>query len=253
MTLYDRFSDRARKVMQLANQEAQRFNHEYLSPGHILLGMVKGDDGVAARIFKALKVDPRKIRLEVEKLLVPDLPAATIGRLPLTPTAKLVVQNAAAISRQEDAGADYVGTEHLLLALLSDTDHLAYRVLTSLDVTYPAVFKVLQDDDFPCPAPKPKAESQERFPYVPYVPSEVLEPVFANIIGQLYYQANATGDPQQKEQAYQALWMVMKGMDRIAMACNATHATLSISNHLTHTARLISNELGLDPMKEWGW
>src|SRR5262245_37577709 len=66
--MYERFTDRARKVMQLANQEAQRFNHEYIGTEHILLGLVKEGSGVAANVLKNLDVDLRKIRLEVEKI-----------------------------------------------------------------------------------------------------------------------------------------------------------------------------------------
>jgi len=67
--MYERFTDRARKVMQLANQEAQRFNHEYIGTEHMLLGLVKEGTGVAANVLKNLDVDLRKIRLEVEKLV----------------------------------------------------------------------------------------------------------------------------------------------------------------------------------------
>lgn len=66
--MYERFTDRARKVMQLANQEAQRFNHEYIGTEHILLGLVKEGSGVAANVLKNLDVDLRKIRIEVEKI-----------------------------------------------------------------------------------------------------------------------------------------------------------------------------------------
>jgi len=67
--MYERFTDRARKVMQLANQEAQRFNHEYVGTEHVLLGLVKEGSGVAANVLKNLDVDLRKIRLEVEKIV----------------------------------------------------------------------------------------------------------------------------------------------------------------------------------------
>ena len=67
--MYERFTDRARKVMQLANQEAQRFNHEYIGSEHILLGLVKEGSGVAANVLKNLDIDLRKIRLEVEKIV----------------------------------------------------------------------------------------------------------------------------------------------------------------------------------------
>ena len=67
--MYECFTDRARKVMQLANQEAQRFNHEYIGTEHILLGLVKEGSGVAANVLKNLDIDLRKIRLEVEKIV----------------------------------------------------------------------------------------------------------------------------------------------------------------------------------------
>ena len=67
--MFERFTDRARKVMALANQEAQRFNHEYIGTEHILLGLVKEGSGVGANVLKRIDVDLRKVRLEVEKLV----------------------------------------------------------------------------------------------------------------------------------------------------------------------------------------
>src|SRR4029450_12627789 len=69
--MYERFTDRARKVMQLASVEAQKFNHEYIGTEHILLGLVKESSGVAANVLKNLDVDLRKIRLEIEKIVQP--------------------------------------------------------------------------------------------------------------------------------------------------------------------------------------
>src|SRR5216110_2953628 len=88
--MYERFTDRARKVMQLANQEAQRFNHEYIGTEHILLGLVKEGSGVAANVLKNLDIDLRKIRMEVEKIVQPGAGGdqVVMGRLPHTPRAK---------------------------------------------------------------------------------------------------------------------------------------------------------------------
>src|SRR5499427_754326 len=85
--MYERFTDRARKVMQLANQEAQRFNHEYIGTEHILLGLVKEGSGVAANVLKNLDIDLRKIRLEVEKIVQAGPDMVTMGKLPQTPPA----------------------------------------------------------------------------------------------------------------------------------------------------------------------
>src|SRR6266568_2253547 len=82
--MYERFTDRARKVMQLANQEAQRFNHEYIGTEHILLGLVKEGSGVAANVLKNLDIDLRKIRLEVEKIVQSGPDMATVGKRPQT-------------------------------------------------------------------------------------------------------------------------------------------------------------------------
>src|SRR6187397_1869750 len=90
--MYERFTDRARKVMQLANQEAHRFNHEYIGTEHVLLGLIKEGSGVAANVLKNLDVDLRKLSLDVEKL-VPSGPAmVTMGNLPPTPRAQKVLE-----------------------------------------------------------------------------------------------------------------------------------------------------------------
>ncbi|MFI4873554.1 MAG: Clp protease N-terminal domain-containing protein, partial [Phycisphaerales bacterium JB061] len=92
--MFERFTDRARKVMALANQEAQRFNHEYIGTEHILLGLVKEGSGVGANVLKALSVDLRKVRLEVEKLVKQGPEMVTMGKLPQTPRAKKVIEYA---------------------------------------------------------------------------------------------------------------------------------------------------------------
>src|SRR5207247_2714486 len=97
--MYERFTDRARKVMQLANQEAQRLNHEYIGTEHVLLGLVKEGSGVAANVLKNLDIDLRKIRLEVEKLVLFSSEVGTPGKLPQTPRAKKVIEYAIEESR----------------------------------------------------------------------------------------------------------------------------------------------------------
>ncbi len=79
--MYERFTDRARKVMQLANQEAQRFNHEYVGTEHVLLGLIKEGSGVAANVLRNLDVDLRKIRNEVEKIVQAGPEMVTMGKL----------------------------------------------------------------------------------------------------------------------------------------------------------------------------
>src|SRR5512141_639843 len=94
--MYERFTDRARKVMQLANQEAQRFNHEYIGTEHMLLGLIKEGSGVAANVLKNLDIDLRKVRLEVERIVQtgPGGDQTHLGNLPQTPRAKKVIEYA---------------------------------------------------------------------------------------------------------------------------------------------------------------
>jgi ATP-dependent Clp protease ATP-binding subunit ClpC len=130
--MFERFTDRARKVMALANQEAQRFNHEYIGTEHILLGLVKEGSGVGANVLKNLDVDLRKVRLEVEKLVKSGPETVTMGRLPQTPRTKKVIEYA--IEEARNLNHNYVGTEHLLLGLLREQDGVAAQVLMNLNL-----------------------------------------------------------------------------------------------------------------------
>src|SRR5580700_10617039 len=97
--MYERFTDRARKVMQLANQEAERFNHEYIGTEHILLGLVAEGSGGAARVLKSLHVGLGNIRKEVGKILLSGSETVRTGKLPQTPRAKRVIEYAIEESR----------------------------------------------------------------------------------------------------------------------------------------------------------
>ncbi len=116
--------------MALANQEAQRFNHEYIGTEHILLGLVKEGSGVGANVLKNLDVDLRKVRLEVEKLVRAGPEMVTMGKLPQTPRAKKVIEYA--IEEARNLNHNYVGTEHILLGLLREHDGVAAQVLMNL-------------------------------------------------------------------------------------------------------------------------
>ena len=128
--MFERFTDRARKVMALANQEAQRFNHEYIGTEHILLGLVKEGSGVGANVLKNLDVDIKKLRLEIEKLVKSGPDMVTMGKLPQTPRAKKVIEYA--IEEARALNHNYVGTEHILLGLLRETEGVAAQVLMNL-------------------------------------------------------------------------------------------------------------------------
>ncbi len=128
--MFERFTDRARKVMALANQEAQRFNHEFIGTEHILLGLVKEGSGVGATVLKNLDVDIKKLRIEVEKTVKSGPDMVTMGKLPQTPKAKKVIEFA--IEEARALNHNYVGTEHILLGLLREADGIAAQVLMNL-------------------------------------------------------------------------------------------------------------------------
>jgi ATP-dependent Clp protease ATP-binding subunit ClpC len=130
--MFDRFTDRAKKVMSLARQEAQRFNHEYIGTEHILLGLVQEGSGVAANVLRQMNVDLEKIRSEVEKIVKRSTNASASGNLPFTPRAKKVLE----LSMEEATGLghNYIGTEHLLLGLIKENEGIAAQVLLNLNV-----------------------------------------------------------------------------------------------------------------------
>jgi ATP-dependent Clp protease ATP-binding subunit ClpC len=135
--MYERFTDRARKVMVLANQEALRFRHEYIGTEHILLGLICEGSGVAANALKNLDIDLRKVRLEVEKIVLPGPDVVAQKQLSQTPRAKRVLDFAAEESRK--LNHEYIGTEHLLLGLLREEEVVAAQVLMNLGLRLSSV------------------------------------------------------------------------------------------------------------------
>ena len=130
--MFDRFTDRARKVMGLARQEAQRFNHDYIGTEHILLGLVQEGTGVAASVLKNLEVDLKRIRGEVERLVSSGNTLVQPGQLPFTPRAKKVLE--LSLEEASALGHTYIGTEHLLLGLIKENEGIAAQVLHNLKV-----------------------------------------------------------------------------------------------------------------------
>jgi len=125
--MYEHFTDRARKVMQLAKQEAQNFRHEYVGTEHILLGLIKENSGVAAHVLKNLGISLLKAEELVRKIVQPGPDEVMLGKIPHTPRAKKVIDYA--IEEARNINHNYVGTEHLLLGLLRETEGIAAQVL----------------------------------------------------------------------------------------------------------------------------
>ena len=129
--MFDKFTDRARKVMGWARQEAIRCGHDYIGTEHILLGILREGNSVAATVLKNLGIELKKIRFEVEKLTESTGGATTVSQqLPYTPRAKKVLEMA--LEEAKNLSHNYIGTEHLLLGLLRENDGIAAQVLLNL-------------------------------------------------------------------------------------------------------------------------
>ena len=131
--MYERFTDRARKTMQFANREAQRYKHDFIGTEHVLLGLIEVGSGVAANVLKNLDIDPHTIRVEVKKLIQSGPEIVTMGKLPQTPRAKKVIEYS--MEEARNLNHNYVGSEHILLGLLREQEGIAAQVLTQLGVT----------------------------------------------------------------------------------------------------------------------
>ncbi|MFC1644134.1 Clp protease N-terminal domain-containing protein, partial [Candidatus Omnitrophota bacterium] len=130
MPAFNRFTERARKVILLAKEEAKRFSHDYIGTEHILLGLVKEGEGVAAAVLSSLGMDSDNIRLEVEKLVQPGPGKVVGGDIPFTPRAKKVIE--LSMDEARSLGHNYIGTEHLLLGLIREGEGVASQVLLNL-------------------------------------------------------------------------------------------------------------------------
>ncbi len=130
--MFNRFTERARKVIILAKEEAKRFNHDYIGTEHILLGLVREGEGVAATVLEKMGVSLENIRIEIEKLVQPGPATQIIGDLPFTPRAKKALELAAEEARS--LGHNYIGTEHLLLGLIREEEGVASQVLLNLNL-----------------------------------------------------------------------------------------------------------------------
>lgn len=128
--MYERFTNRAKKVMNIANRDSQRLNHEHLGTEHILLGLIDEGTGVAAHVLKKFDLSSRRIRQEIKKNVQTVSEIVSMDKPPQTSHAKKVIENA--MVEAQHLKHNYVGTEHLLLGLLREEDSLAVKVLQDL-------------------------------------------------------------------------------------------------------------------------
>lgn len=164
-----RLTDRAREVLSLASAEAIEFRHSYVGTEHILLGLVREGSGVAAKVLGGLGIDPDAVRAEVEKLVAPGIEQLGAKELSMTPKANGVIQMAG--EQAEMLGHDYVGTEHLLLGLLSEEEGVAAQVLGQLGVGLEQVVDVI-GKLLPPTDSKPNQEKDIGLPDLPQLTTE---------------------------------------------------------------------------------
>src|SRR5881296_3392531 len=142
---FDKFTERARKVLTLAQEEAQRFNHNYIGTEHLLLGLVREGEGVAAKVLANMGVELNKVRSAVE-FIIGRGDRMVMGEIGLTPRAKKVIE--LAVDEARRLNHQYIGTEHLLLGLVREGEGIAAGVLTGMGVKLEQVrtetLKVLQ-------------------------------------------------------------------------------------------------------------
>jgi ATP-dependent Clp protease ATP-binding subunit ClpC len=133
--MFERFSDRARRVIVLAQQEARLLDHNYIGTEHILLGLIREGDGVAAMALESLGINLTAMRQAVEDVIGRGTkPLPETGHIPFTPRSKKVLE--LALREALQLSSDYIGTEHILLALIREGDGVAAHVLRDSGVDF---------------------------------------------------------------------------------------------------------------------
>src|SRR6476659_6451759 len=186
MAQFDKFTERARKVLQLAQEEAQRFNHNYIGTEHLLLGLVREGDGVAARVLNNMGVQLPKVRSAVE-FIIGRGESVIMGEIGLTPRAKKVIE--LAVDEARRLNHHYIGTEHLLLGLVREGEGIAAGVLESLGVNLEKVraqvMQVVSQS-----STQAQTKTQTKTPYMDALGFDLTEAARMNKLGPLIGREN---------------------------------------------------------------
>ena len=160
--MFDRFTERARKVMSLARQAAQHYRHDYIGTEHILLGLIEVGSGVAAQVLEKHGVDRRAVRSAAERIIKSGTCMVTMGQLPFTPRAKRVLE--LSLEEAQNLRHNYIGTEHLLLGLIREDEGIAAQVLKQLGLELEKVrseVRSLLGDAEAADSPQPQASMEQ--------------------------------------------------------------------------------------------
>jgi ATP-dependent Clp protease ATP-binding subunit ClpC len=129
--VFERFTERAKQVVVLAQDEARALKHNYIGTEHILLGLLREEEGLAARVLESLDVTVEEVRAQVARIIGPGDEPIVSGQIPFTPRAKKVLE----LSLREALSLkhNYIGTEHILLGLVRENEGVAARILLDFD------------------------------------------------------------------------------------------------------------------------
>jgi ATP-dependent Clp protease ATP-binding subunit ClpC len=128
--MFERFTERARQVVVFAQDEARTLKHNYIGTEHLLLGLLREEEGLAARVLTSIDVSPEEVRAQVARI-VGEGDEVTTGQIPFTPRAKKVLEMA--LREARSVGHNYIGTEHILLGLVRENEGLGARILLDFD------------------------------------------------------------------------------------------------------------------------
>ena len=179
---FDKFTERARKVLTLAQEEAQRFNHNYIGTEHLLLGLVREGDGVAARVLSNMGVQLPKVRSAVE-FIIGRGDTMVMGEIGLTPRAKKVIE--LAVDEARRLNHHYIGTEHLLLGLVREGEGIAAGVLESLGVNLEKVRAQVMQVVSQSASYSSQSKTQTKTPYMDALGVDLTEAARSSKLGPL--------------------------------------------------------------------
>jgi ATP-dependent Clp protease ATP-binding subunit ClpA len=208
---FDRFNDRAKRVLALAQDEAVRFNHNYIGTEHLLLGLVREGEGVAGRVLNSLGVELSKVRTAVEAVMGRGTSTTSPSEITLSPRTKKVVE--LAIDEARRLGHSHIGTEHLLLGLLRESGHIGSNVLESLGVSLDKVrHQVIATLGQQQPGPPPDMSTAS--PFLRYEPWDRLDVDATRTVLRAHWEAGRLSQAQVTAEhlllgliASEAMWM----------------------------------------------
>jgi hypothetical protein len=169
--MFERFTERARQVVVLAQEEARTLKHNYIGTEHILLGLLREEEGLAARVLESLDITVERVRAQVVRI-VGSGEEVTSGQIPFTPRAKEMLE--LALREALSLGHNYIGTEHILLGLVRENDGVAARILLDFDADAEKIRNEVIRTMSESPAPSPHVVDVDRS-WFDFTPAEALD------------------------------------------------------------------------------